>query len=108
VKIHAARIVRNEFENELQAPDNGRIPGLGRYLFMPAFRTRPAQLASRHPWLWGVYLGAVIGLAVVLLSALKGGFRPALLLVGLVLLLVFGGIAVIGGFAGRYTPGGPT
>jgi hypothetical protein len=63
---------------------------------VPAFHARPAQSASRHPWLWGVYLGLLSGCAVVFLSAIKSGFRPELLLVGIVLLLVFGGIAVIG------------
>jgi hypothetical protein len=75
---------------------------------MPAFYARPPRSASRHPWLWGVCLGVLSGCAVVFLSAIKGGFRPELLLVGIVLLLVFAGIAVIGGFIRRYKPGGPT
>jgi len=87
---------------------NRRIAALGRYLFMLALQLHPFQLASRHPWLWGIYFGALTGAAVVLLSAVKGGFTPGLLLVGLVLALVFGGIAAIGGLVRRYAPGGPT
>jgi|GEM_PF-5549754 len=79
-----------------------------RYHFMPASSVGPVELASRHPWLWGVYLGVLVGGAVVLLSALIHGFRPGLLLIGLVLLIGFGGLGVLSGFLGRYTAGGPT
>ncbi len=74
-------------------------------------RTQPAgplELASRHPWLWGVYFGGLVAVAVVLLSAVTRGFRPELLLLGLILLLAFGAVSVIGHVVRRHTPGGPT
>ena len=76
---------------------------------MPAFpQARPIELAHRHPWLWGVYFGILVGGAVVVVSAAVRGFRPGLLLVGLVLLLVFGGLGLLGGLFRRYSAGGPT
>lgn len=62
---------------------------------------------SEHPWLWGVYFGVAVGAAVVVLSALVRGFTPGLLLVGLVLLIVFGGLGLLGGLYRRYRPRGP-
>lgn len=75
---------------------------------MPGLHNRPVELASRHPWLWGVYFGILVGVAVILLSALLRGFRPELLLLGLILMIVFGALGLIGGIVRRYTPGGPT
>ena len=63
---------------------------------------------SRPPaWLWGVYFGLFIGGGVVLVSMLRYGFRPELLLLGAVLVLVFAIIGLFSGFVRRYTPGGP-
>jgi hypothetical protein len=66
------------------------------------------EWVSRNPWFWGICFGLVIGACVVVISAVKSGFTLGLLVLGLVLLVVFGGIALIGAFARRYTPGGPT
>ena len=63
---------------------------------------------SRRPWLWGVYLGLFVGGGVVVLSALRYGFSPVLLLLGGVLVFVFGGIGLIGALIRRSAPGGPT
>jgi hypothetical protein len=56
-----------------------------------------------RPWLWGVGLGLVIGGAVVLLSSLRYGFSAPLLLLGLVLAVGFGGLAMVGAVASRRT-----
>jgi hypothetical protein len=74
---------------------------------MPDLSLRPGRWHSGRPWLWGVYLGIAVGGAVVLLGAIMRGFQPGLLLVGLVLLIVFGGIALLGELVRRYTPRGP-
>jgi len=74
---------------------------------MPDLPLRPRRWHSGRPWLWGVYLGIAVGGAVVLLGAMMRGFQPGLLLVGLVLLIVFGGIALLGELVRRYTPRGP-
>jgi hypothetical protein len=74
---------------------------------MPDLDSGIPQWVSRNPWLWGVIFGLVIAAGVVVISAIKSGLTPALLLLGLVLLIVFGGIALIGAFARRYTTGGP-
>jgi len=52
--------------------------------------------------------GLFVAGAVVSLSAATRGFRPELLLLGLILLVAFGAVGAIGHVVGRYTPGGPT
>lgn len=74
---------------------------------MPELPLRPVQWVTHHPWLWGVYLGIVVAATVVLLSAITRGFRPGLLLLGVVLLIAFGGLGAIGALLRRYNPGGP-
>jgi len=74
---------------------------------MPDLPLRPWQWHAGRPWLWGVYLGIAVGGAVVFFSSMTHGFRPGLLLVGLILLIVFGGIALLGELVRRYTPRGP-
>ena len=74
---------------------------------MPDLHLRTGQWHSGRPWLWGVYFGIAVAGAVVLLGATMRGFQPGLLLVGLVLLIVFGGIALLGELVRRYTPRGP-
>ncbi len=54
-----------------------------------------------RPWLWGVILGICVGAGVVLVSSLRYGFSLPLLLLGLVLAIVFGGLALMGAFVGR-------
>ncbi|HUZ87928.1 MAG TPA: hypothetical protein VNF26_13345 [Candidatus Baltobacterales bacterium] len=68
---------------------------------MPITNSRPPA------WLWGVYFGLFIGGGVVLISALRYGFRPELFLVGGVLVLVFAIIGLLSGLVRKYTPGGP-
>jgi len=57
-----------------------------------------------RPWLWGVGLGLVIGGAVVMLSSLRYGFSAPLLLLGVVLAIVFGALALVGAVARGRTP----
>ncbi|OLB83333.1 MAG: hypothetical protein E6I81_06875 [Chloroflexi bacterium] len=55
------------------------------------------------PWLWGLALGLLIGAGVVLVSSMRFGFSAPLLMLGLVLAIVFGGLAWIGAFVNRRT-----
>jgi hypothetical protein len=54
-----------------------------------------------RPWLWGVVLGLCVGAGVVLVSSIRYGFSLPLLLLGLVLAIVFGGLALMGAFVTR-------
>lgn len=56
-----------------------------------------------RPWLWGVGFGLVVGGAVVILSSVRYGFSAPLLLLGIVLAVAFGGMAVVGAIARRRT-----
>jgi len=56
-----------------------------------------------RPWLWGVGFGLVVGGAVVFLNSLRYGFSAPLLLLGWVLAVGFGGLAVVGAAAQRRT-----
>ncbi len=58
---------------------------------------------SERPWLLGVILGLCVGGGVVLISSLRYGFSAPLLLLGVVLAIVFGGLAVMGAFVSRRT-----
>jgi hypothetical protein len=55
-------------------------------------------------WLWAVALGLVVGGGVVLLNAARYGLSAPLLLLGLVLLVGFGGLGLVGAFIGRRRP----
>ena len=57
-----------------------------------------------RPWLWGICFGLYIGCAVVVLGSLRSGFSASLLLLGIVLAIAFGGLALVGLFVGRRTP----
>lgn len=48
------------------------------------------------PWMFGVVLGGCIGGSVVLLGSLKYGFSPPLLLLGVILVIGFGAVALAG------------
>jgi len=58
---------------------------------------------SERPWLLGVILGLCVGGGVVLINSLRYGFSAPLLLLGVVLAIVFGGLAVMGAFVSRRT-----
>jgi hypothetical protein len=58
---------------------------------------------SERPWLWGLILGLCVGGGVVLISSLRYGFSAPLLLLGLVLAVVFGGLALMSAFVSRRT-----
>jgi hypothetical protein len=57
-----------------------------------------------RPWLWGVGLGLCVGGGVVLLSSIRYGLSAPLLILGIVLAVGFGGLALIAAFARRRTP----
>ena len=57
-----------------------------------------------RPWLWGVGLGVCVGGGVVLLSSIRYGLSAQLLILGIILAVGFGGLALIAAFAGRRTP----
>jgi hypothetical protein len=52
-------------------------------------------------WLWGVILGVLVGGGVILGSSLRYGFSSPLLVLGLVLLVVFGAVGLLGDVVGR-------
>ena len=52
-------------------------------------------------WHWGVALGLCVGAGVVLIGALRYGLSAPLLVLGLVLVVVFGGLALMGPFVDR-------
>lgn len=58
---------------------------------------------SERPWQWGLILGVFVGGGVVVISSLRYGFSAPLLVLGLVLAIVFGGLALMGAFVGRRT-----
>ncbi len=51
-----------------------------------------------RPWVVGVVFGVLVGGGVVLLSSLRYGFSGPLLLIGIVLAIGFGGLALVGLF----------
>ena len=57
-----------------------------------------------RPWLWGVGLGLCVGGGVVLLSSIRYGLSAQLLILGIILAVGFGGLALIAAFAGRRAP----
>ena len=58
-------------------------------------------MPNRQPWLFGLILGLCIGGGVVLISAVRYGFSVELLVLGIVLLGGFGGLALVGAFISR-------
>ena len=73
-------------------------------LKLTSLLTGPARfLLMARPWLWGVILGVVVGGGVILGSSLRYGFSAPLLVLGLVLLVVFGALGLVGAVVGRRT-----
>ena len=68
---------------------------------MAHFRPLARYPCMARPWLWGVILGLCVGSGVVLVSSLRYGFSLPLLVLGLVLAIVFGGMAVMGALVRR-------
>jgi len=52
-------------------------------------------------WHWGVALGLCVGAGVVLIGAVRYGLSAPLVVLGIVLALVFGGLALMGPFVRR-------
>src|SRR5207237_10676418 len=67
-----------------EIPFTSLLAAGGRFFFMP------------RPWIWGLILGVLVGGGVVLVSSLRVRLSAPLLLLGLRLLVVFGGM-VLGG-----------
>ena len=57
--------------------------------------------ARVDPWVYGLILGLCVGGGVVLVSAILYGLSAPLLLLGLVLLVVFGGLGLVGALVNR-------
>jgi hypothetical protein len=62
-----------------------------------------ADTRSDRRWLFGAVLGLCVGGGVVLISSIRYGFSAPLLLLGIVLAVGFGGLALLGAFVGRRT-----
>ena len=58
---------------------------------------------TERPWLWGLILGVCVGGGVVLISSIRYGFSAPLLLLGIVLTVAFGGLALMSAFVARRT-----
>jgi hypothetical protein len=56
-----------------------------------------------EPWVYGLILGVCVGGGVVLVSSIRYGFSAPLLLLGLVLLVVFGGLGLMSMLVNRRT-----
>jgi hypothetical protein len=56
-----------------------------------------------HPWVYGLILGLCVGGGVVLVSSIRYGFSAELLLIGIVLVVGFGGLGLMGAVVGRKT-----
>ncbi|TMC51720.1 MAG: hypothetical protein E6J20_15140 [Chloroflexi bacterium] len=56
-----------------------------------------------RPWIWGLILGLLVGGGVVIVSSIRVGFSAPLLMLGLVLLVVFGALGLVGSVVGRRT-----
>ena len=59
--------------------------------------------ARVDPWVYGLILGLCVGGGVVLVSSILYGFSAPLLLLGLVLLVVFGGLGLVSALVDRRT-----
>ena len=55
------------------------------------------------PWVYGLILGLCVGGGVVLVSSILYGFSAVLLLIGIVLVIGFGGLGLMGAVVGRKT-----
>jgi hypothetical protein len=56
-----------------------------------------------RPWLWGLIFGLCVGGGVVLVSSLRYGLSAPLMLVGIVLVAGFGGLALLSEFVNTRT-----
>ena len=57
--------------------------------------------SGSHTWLVGLILGLAVGGGVVLVNSILYGFSAPLLLLGIVLLAGFGGLALLSSFMSR-------
>jgi hypothetical protein len=79
-----------------------------RYVGMGQFLDRIPEWSSRHPWIWGLWFGLLVGGSVIVLSTLRYGLRVSSVVLGLVIFIAFGLLGTLGGLFRRFTPGGPT
>jgi hypothetical protein len=66
-----------------------------RFPYMPAARV--------DPWVYGLILGLCVGGGVVLVSSIRYGLSVPLLILGLVLMVVFGGLGLMSAVVARRT-----
>jgi hypothetical protein len=59
--------------------------------------------ARIDPWVYGLILGLCVGGGVVLVSSILYGLSAPLLLIGLVLLVVFGSLGLVSALVSRRT-----
>src|SRR5437588_7074514 len=80
-----------------EIPFTSLLAAGGRFFFMP------------RPWIWGLILGVLVGGGVVLVSSIRVGFSAPLLMLGLVLLVVFGALGLVGSVVSqrRHLDGSP-
>lgn len=60
-------------------------------------------IARVDPWVYGLILGLCVGGGVVLVSSIRYGLSAPLVLLGLVLLIVFGGLGLMSAAVSRRT-----
>jgi hypothetical protein len=56
-----------------------------------------------RPWAFGLILGLCVGGGVVLVNSIRYGFSGPLLVLGMVLLVGFGGLSLLDAFVSRRT-----
>ena len=59
--------------------------------------------ARVDPWVYGLILGLCVGGGVVLVGSILYGLSASLLLLGLILLVVFGGLGLVSALVNRRT-----
>jgi hypothetical protein len=60
-------------------------------------------VARVDPWVYGLILGFCVGGGVVLVSAIRYGLSAPLIILGLVLVVVFGGLGLMSAVVTRRT-----
>jgi hypothetical protein len=75
---------------------------LGRYLYVPY--SPPPRGGQLHPWLWGAFLGALIGLVWVVESTVRHPLDAAAVLTGIAIAV---GVSLASGLLSTLSPWHP-